>query len=86
MGKSPRAESHRAMSSFPSRPVGPVIRKPRKTLSQIFLIPTILFVLGLFGLILALLENGWVDSVATLALSTSLMALTWSLFFKTSRR
>ena len=62
-------------------------RKPRrKTLRQIFLIPTALFVFGLFGLIFALLENGWVDIVAVFALSTSLFAIIWSLCFKQKPR
>ncbi|WP_416878146.1 hypothetical protein [Litorimonas sp.] len=70
-----------------SHPLSPKIypslkRRPRKTLVQIFVIPLALFVFGLFGLILALLETGWVDIVAGLALSTSLVTLLWARYLK----
>ena len=60
----------------------PLKKKPRKTLRQIFLIPVALFALGLFGLILALVETGWVDGISTLAISTSLLAIIWARLFK----
>jgi|GEM_PF-1883576 len=61
-------------------------KRPRKTISQIFRVPLILFGAGLFGLILALLETGWVDVVAGLAISTSLGAIIWGRFLKSSNR
>lgn len=68
------------------RPHPPIRKKSRKTLFQIFLIPTALFILGSFGLVVALLENGWVDIVAVLALCTSLLAIIWSWVFKRKKR
>ncbi len=70
-----------------SHPLSPKIypslkRRPRKSLFQIFAIPLALFVFGLFGLILALLETGWIDILAGLAISTSLVAIIWGRFIK----
>lgn len=57
-------------------------KRPRKSIPQIFAIPLSLFILGLFGLITALLETGWVDIVAGLSISTSLIAIIWGRFLK----
>ena len=70
-----------------SHPLSPKIypslkRPPRKSLFQIFAIPLALFVFGLFGLILALLETGWIDILAGLAISTSLVAIIWGRLIK----